>query len=269
MVQTIPGVLAQIVERKRVELETRKHLRSQFERQAETNLADRRRFAEALSTARPAIIAEMKKASPSKGVLSHDFDPRRIAAMYRRGGASALSVLTDEQFFQGRLADLQEARAEAGLPALRKDFTFDEFHVVESAAHGTDAILLIVAILTVAELRRYRELAEQYAMDTLVEVHDETELAMAVDSGARIVGVNNRNLHDFSVSLETSIRIAERIPPEVLKVSESGIHCQQDVRRLQDAGYQAFLVGEHLMKSGDPVAALEALRDCEDLRHNQ
>lgn len=258
MTAALPGVLSRIVEHKRVELAARMGERARWEALADAR-QDRRPFSGALRARRPAIISEIKKASPSKGVLSNDFDPERIAATYAQGGAAALSVLTDERFFQGSLADLQAARAACTLPALRKDFTLDDFHVVEAAAHGADAILLIVAILSVEELTRFRELAERYDMDALVEVHDQEELDRALDSGARIVGVNNRNLHDFSVSLDTSLHLAARMPAGVLKVSESGIHTAQDVRTLMEAGYQAFLVGEHLMKASDPAAALQAL----------
>lgn len=258
MTAAVPGVLSRIVEQKRVELAARVGGRAHWEALAASR-RDRRPFSAALRARRPAIISEIKKASPSKGVLSNDFDPERIAMTYARGGAAALSVLTDERFFQGSLADIGTARAACVLPVLRKDFTIDEFHVVEAAAHGADAILLIVAILSVAELTRFRELAERYHMDALVEVHDQEELGRALDSGARMVGVNNRNLNDFSVSLETSLRLAARMPAGVFKVSESGIHTAQDVRTLVEAGYQAFLVGEHLMRAPDPAAALQAL----------
>jgi len=219
----------------------------------------RRDFRQALSSRTPAIIGEIKHASPSKGVLARDFDPTRLARQYEAGGAAALSVLTDQPFFQGSLADLRAARAACGLPVLRKDFTLEESHVLEAAAHGADAILLIAAILEEGELRGLRELAAGYGMAALVEVHDERELDKALASGAEIVGVNNRDLSTFQVTLETSLSLAARIPAGVLKVSESGIHCAQDVRRLLDAGYQAFLVGEHLMKSSDPDGALRAL----------
>jgi indole-3-glycerol phosphate synthase len=230
-----------------------------LEKLAGARRADRRDFRAALVSRRPAIIAEVKKASPSKGVLQENFDPRRIARAYSRGGAAAMSVLTDEHFFQGSLADLEAARAECGIPALRKDFTIDEYHVVEAAAHGADAILLIAAILETGEMRRFRELAAEFGMASIVEVHDGDELSSAIDSGAEIVGVNNRNLHDFSVTLETSLRLAERIPSNLVRVSESGIRSPDDVLELMNAGYQAFLVGEHLMKSGDAVESLRSL----------
>ena len=228
----------------------------------ERHAADRRGirdFRKALTSRRPAILAEIKKASPSKGLLAGKFDPASIARMYAQGGAAALSVLTDEEFFQGTLADLEAARAAVALPVLRKDFTIDEFHVIEAAAHGADAVLLIAAILSAAEMRRFRELAAQFRMAALTEVHDEEELAAALDSGAQIVGVNNRNLHTFEVSLETSLRLAEKMPAHIVKIAESGIHSRLDVERLQAAGFHAFLVGEHLMKAADPAAALRAL----------
>ena len=207
----------------------------------------------------PAVIAEVKKASPSKGVLCVDFDPVHIAGEYQRGGASAISVLTDESFFQGSLADLEEVRAAVNLPVLRKDFTIANAHILEAAAHGADAILLIAAILTERELRDFREDAARYGMAALVEVHDQRELDMAIAAGSGIIGVNNRNLSTFAVTLDTSLRLAEHMPDGVLRISESGIHDAADVARLRAAGYTAFLVGEHLMKSGDPAAALQKL----------
>ena len=260
MTQTVPGILARIVDHKRTELAAAAPRRAALERLAADSLHSRRDFQAALTAHRPAIIAEIKKASPSKGLLSSHFDPAAIADAYRQGGAAALSVLTDARFFQGELADLAAAREASGLPVLRKDFTIDELNVIEAAAHGADAILLIAAILTPSEMRLYRDLAASYGMAALVEVHDDAELSAALDSGASILGVNNRNLHDFSVSLETSLRLAEKIPAGVLKVSESGIHDAADVSRLLNAGYDAFLVGEHLMKSPDPAAALRALQ---------
>ncbi len=219
----------------------------------------RRDFRRALAAGAPAVIAEIKKASPSRGLLSHEFNPSRLARQYAAGGAAALSVLTDEAFFQGRLADLDAARGACGLPALRKDFTLDEHHVLAAAAHHADAILLIAAILEEDEIRKLQRVAAGYGMAALVEVHDESELARAVNAGAAIIGVNNRDLTTFEVTLETSLRLAPRIPADVLKVSESGISSARDVQRLRAAGYQAFLVGEHLMKSADPAEAVRAL----------
>lgn len=259
MIETVPDILARIVARKRVELAEDSISIAILERQAEAAVARRRGFASSLRTHKPAIIAEIKKASPSKGVLAADFQPARTARAYETGGAAALSILTDRDFFQGKLDDLVEARAAVSLPVLRKDFTIDKRHVLEAAAHGADAILLIAAILSVQQMREYRELAAQYGIAALVEVHDAEELGPALDSGAQIVGVNNRNLRTFEVRLETSLDLTARIPDSVIKVSESGIHDASDVRRLVDAGYSAFLVGEHLMKSGDPAEALRQL----------
>ncbi len=256
MVKTIPDILAQIVERKKLELSRRE---TGVEQLAETSIASRRDFLKALTNREPAIIAEIKKASPSKGVLAADFDPAAIARAYEQGGAAALSVLTDQKHFHGSLSDMESARSAVDLPVLRKDFTIDAYHAHEAAAHGADAILLIAAILTERQLRDFRELAERYSMAALVEVHDEEELKPALASGARIIGVNNRNLHTFDVHLETALRLAEKIPAGVVRVAESGINTAEHIRQLRAAGYQAFLIGEHLMKSGDPSAALRAL----------
>jgi indole-3-glycerol phosphate synthase len=212
-----------------------------------------------LRAARPAVIAEIKKASPSRGLLSPNFDPESTAKLYSAGGAAALSVLTDRDFFQGGFEHLQAARAAVTLPVIRKDFTIDEYHVREAAALHADAILLIAAILDREQLRGFRELAESLEMCALVEVHDEAELETAIESGAAIIGVNNRDLRSFEVRLETSTRLLPQIPQNVLKVSESGIRDQGDVRTLLQAGFDAFLVGEHLMKAADPSAALRSL----------
>jgi indole-3-glycerol phosphate synthase len=258
MVQAIPDILGRIVASKRAALARGAGDRSALETRA-AKRSDFRDFRAAL-TRKDAIIAEIKKASPSKGVLAGHFDPAVIARTYASGGASALSVLTDQEFFKGSLADMETARAAIAAPVLRKDFTIDEFHVIEAAAHGADAILLIAAILEVSEMRRFRELAAFYRIAALVEVHDEAELDAAIDSGAEIIGVNNRNLHTFEVILETSLRLVPKIPAGVVKVSESGIDSRAAVVKLQNAGFQAFLVGEHLMKAADPAAALRALQ---------
>jgi len=259
MVRAVPDILARIVEHKRAELVRDSSRRGELERRA-AERKDYRDFRLALTAHPPAIIGEIKKASPSKGVLAGHFDPVSIARMYSNGGAAALSVLTDRQFFQGALGDLEAARAAVSLPVLRKDFTLDEFHVIEAAAHGADAILLIAALLEEKEMRNLRELGAQFGMSALVEVNDTSELGTALDSGADIVGVNNRNLHTFEVTLETSLQLAEKIPANVVKVSESGIHSRTDVARLAEAGFHAFLVGEHLMKASDPAASLRELR---------
>jgi indole-3-glycerol phosphate synthase len=260
MTAQVPDILARIVEYKRAQLEQSRGYREILEQTAHLARNDHRDFKAALTAQPPAIISEIKKASPSKGLLSADFDPVSIAETYERGGAAALSVLTDTKFFQGSLQDLEKARNAVSIPVLRKDFTLDEHHVYEAGSIGADAILLIAAILSTDEMRRFRELAESLGMAALVEVHNEDELKSAVDSGASILGVNNRNLHTFEVRLETSLRLAEQMPAGAVLVSESGIHSNADVRLLMGAGYQAFLVGEHLMKSGDADAALRALR---------
>jgi len=258
LIDTIPDILARIVAKKREELG--RGIRSdQWEREAEARRTTRRDFQAALQARTPAIIAEVKKASPSKGVLSRDFDPTRIASLYQRGGAAALSVLTDESFFQGSLADLERARAAVSLPVLRKDFTIANAHILEAAAHGADAILLIAAILDEREIRDFREAAARYGMAALVEVHNRHELDIAIAAGSEIIGVNNRDLGTFEVTLETSLRLAEHMPAGAVKVSESGIHDARDIARLRAAGFTVFLVGEHLMKSDDPAAALEQL----------
>jgi indole-3-glycerol phosphate synthase len=258
MMQAVPDILARIVAHKREELARAEVSRDEWERLAERAAADRRDFRAAIRRG-PAIIAEIKKASPSKGMLAERFDPISTARSYEKGGAAALSVLTDAKFFQGGLPDLWAARAATKLPALRKDFTVDEYHVAEAAAHAADAVLLIATILTTGELRRLREYAARLGLAALVEVHDGEEIDRAIDSGAEIIGVNNRDLRTFTVSIETSLRLAERMPANATKVSESGIESAEHVARLRDAGYDAFLVGEHLMRSADPASALRAL----------
>jgi indole-3-glycerol phosphate synthase len=262
LTETVPAVLARIVAHKRKHPSPAPGVLRQWERQADQARAGRRDFQRALAARAPAIIAEIKKASPSKGLLAQDFDPVRLARQYAAGGAAALSVLTEEAFFQGSLADLAAARGACDLSVLRKDFTLDENHVLEAAAGGADAILLIAAILELGDIRKLAEMAAGYGMAALVEVHDELELAKALDASARIaliIGVNNRDLNTFEVTLETSLRLAPHIPAGVLKVSESGIGSARDIQRLREAGYQAFLVGEHLMKSANPGEALRAL----------
>lgn len=255
----VPDILARIVAKKKEEIAGAAQHLERWEREAETHSGERRDFRAALSARTPAIIAEAKKASPSKGILSHDFDPARIARAYEQGGAAALSVLTDVSFFQGSLAYLQQARAAVRLPVLRKDFTIVQEQITEAAAHGADAILLIAAILSERELRDFREAAAHYGMAALVEVHNRRELDAAIGAGSDIIGVNNRDLATFEVTLETSLRLAEHMPAGAVLVSESGIHSPRDIATLRAAGYTAFLVGERLMKSGDPETALREL----------
>jgi len=211
----------------------------------------------------PAVIAEIKKASPSKGLIRADFEVAKLAQSYYAGGAAALSVLTDEPFFQGSLRNLELASAAVPLPCLRKDFTVDEYQIVEARAHCGDAILLIVAALTDGELASFAHLARCFALDVLVEVHTADELDRALstlgESGADAIGVNNRNLKTFEVRLETSLELVERIPSSVVRVAESGIANSQDLTRLHAAGFDAFLIGESLMRQTDPGAALASL----------
>lgn len=206
-----------------------------------------------------AVIAELKKASPSRGTIRADFDAAKLAAELHAAGASALSVLTDEEFFQGSLENLRLASAHASVPCLRKDFIVDEFQLLESRASCADAVLLIVAALEDAELRRLREGASSVGLDVLCEVHDEGELERAMTAGCEIIGVNSRNLRTFEVDLQTPLRLASRLPAGVLAIAESGIHSAEEVRELRAAGYQAFLVGESLMKAARPGEALREL----------
>jgi len=262
LTSTVPDILARIVAKKRADLAAAAPLPlDRWESEASRLLPQRRNFREALVSRAPApaVIAEIKKASPSKGLLSADFDPARIAAGYARGGAAAISVLTDGPFFQGALTDLAAARGAAPLPALRKDFTIDRVQILEAAAHGADAILLIAAILNERDIRDFREEAARLQLSALVEVHNRAELDTAIAAGADLIGVNNRDLSTFHVTLQTSLDLAPHMPKGALPVSESGIHSAADIVMLRAAGYQAFLVGEHLMKSGDPAAALAQL----------
>lgn len=259
MIEAVPNILARIVAAKKERLARGPLPIELWEKLAWEQRERRRGFARALGAHDPAIIAEVKKASPSKGVLAADFDPVRTAVAYERGGAAALSVLTDEEFFQGNLQDLERARAATMLPVLRKDFTIAGEQVLEAAAHGADAILLIAAIVTEREIREFREAAGRFGMAALVEVHNRPELDRALGGGANIIGVNNRDLTTFEVSLETSLRLAEYIPRGVRRVSESGIRGAAAIAQLESAGYKAFLVGEHLMTASDPASALRKL----------
>jgi len=205
------------------------------------------------------VIAEVKKASPSKGLLQPNFHPAFIAGAYQEGGAACLSVLTDKEYFGGSLEDLEAARAAVTLPVLRKDFTVDRLQIFEAAAHGADAVLLIAAILDTEQLTTFRELASSLSLAALVEVHNEEDLAKAIDSGAEIIGVNNRNLDTFQVTLDTSLRLSERLPAHAIRISESGIFSRADIDLLRMAGFHGFLIGESLMKSENPASALKSL----------
>jgi indole-3-glycerol phosphate synthase len=225
-----------------------------------TTPSTRRSFGKAVSqSGRINVIAEFKRRSPSRGAIRTDLHPVAVAQAYEVAGAAAISVLTDEPFFGGRLRDLQDARSATLLPALRKDFIVDTYQVREAWIAGADAVLLIVAVLSDEELRRLRVAAEELSLDALVEVHDEAELRRALLAGASLVGVNNRDLRSMQVRLETAVELAPSIPDDVVAVAESGIKCGADVRRLRDAGFDGFLVGEHLMQAKDPGQALEQL----------
>lgn len=207
----------------------------------------------------PAIIAELKKASPSRGLIRANFDVVSLAASLCRAGAAALSILTEEQFFQGSLGNLEQASAVVNIPCLRKDFIVDEFQILESRAASADAILLIAAALDDATLRHLTKAAHGAGLDVLCEVHDAEEIARVRDLGCDAIGVNNRNLRTFQVSLDTSLELAERLPRETLRVSESGIRNAADIGCLRAAGYDAFLIGESLMQKADPEKALADL----------
>lgn len=217
-----------------------------------------------------AVIAEIKRASPSKGLIRADFDVENLARSYFSGGAATLSVLTDEPFFQGSLHNLELASSATPLACLRKDFMVDDYQIVEALAHRGDAILLIAAALTNAEMKQFARTAHGLALDVLVEVHTREELDRVLDTlgetGADAIGVNNRNLKTFAVSLETSLALVDQIPPTVVRVTESGIATREDLARLQAAGFDAFLIGESFMRQPDPGAALATLLAAESVR---
>jgi len=206
-----------------------------------------------------AVIAELKKASPSRGLIRADFRPSELARELEQAGAAALSVLTDEQFFRGSLDDLRQASASSSLPCLRKDFIVDEFQIVEARANCADAILLIVAALDQKELVSLAGIARSHSLDVLCEAHNEQELQRALDAGCDLIGINSRNLRTFEVNLETAFRLVEKVPASCVRVAESGIQSGADIARLRSAGYEAFLIGESLMKAERPGEALAKL----------
>jgi indole-3-glycerol phosphate synthase len=224
---------------------------------------DVRDFVEAiknkLTRSRPAVIAEIKKASPSKGVLRAHFEPAQIAVSYAANGAACLSVLTDAQYFQGSLQDLAVARSCSGLPVLRKDFVVDRYQIFQARAAGADAILLIVATLSDAQLNDYEAIATALGMAVLVEIHDATELNRALRLNTPLIGINNRNLRSFETSLQTTLNLLPQVPSDRIVVTESGILAPPDVARMRKAGVQAFLVGEALMRAPDPGDELARL----------
>jgi indole-3-glycerol phosphate synthase len=206
-----------------------------------------------------AVIAELKKASPSKGLIRADFRPTELARSLEQAGAAALSVLTDEQFFKGSLDYLRQASASTSLPCLRKDFIVDEFQIVEARANHADAILLIVAALDQKELVDLAGVARSQGLDVLCEAHDENELQRAIDAGCDLIGINSRNLQTFEVDLETAFRLADKIPAACVRVAESGIQSGADIAGLRSAGYEAFLIGESLMREDQPGKTLAKL----------
>jgi len=257
-------ILDDILLRKREEVAQRRARRSLSDLQREAAaLEPARGFAAALRSRvgqrRAAVIAEVKKASPSKGVIRPDFDPAAIAAGYAAGGATCLSVLTDKDFFQGSEAFLQQARAACELPVLRKDFTVDPYQVVEARAIGADAILLIAAALDDTALAELAAAAAEAGLDILVEVHDRTELERCLDLPTPLLGINNRDLRSFETRLETTLELLPHVPVDKTVITESGIRNAQDVARMREAGVHAFLVGEAFMRAEDPGRALAAL----------
>ena len=224
---------------------------------------DRRDFLAALQGGGVALIAEVKKASPSRGVIREDFDPEAIAATYAENGARALSVLTDEAYFQGSNAYLRAARQVSGLPVLRKDFTIDPYQIYEARLIGADAILLIVALMDGGQFGDFIGLGEELGMAVLVEVHSREELSRSLQAGARLIGINNRNLKTFETTLDTTFELVELIPEDITTVSESGIESGEDVRELEAAGIDAVLVGESLMRADDMGAKVRELLRCE------
>lgn len=250
--------LDEIIAHKRTEVEKLRP-RAEALRLAALERNDFRSFYDALNRGPEelAVIAEVKKASPSVGVISENFDPVLIAKCYDDGGAAAISVLTDEKYFQGHLSYLARIRQETRVPLLRKDFMVDEIQIFESVVAGADAILLIVAALTQEELVHLLKVAETFQLDALVEVHDRAELDRALETDARIIGVNNRNLKSFTVDLHATEALAEEVPDGILLISESGIKTAADARQVFEWGANGVLAGESLMRSGDPAATIQ------------
>jgi indole-3-glycerol phosphate synthase len=244
--------------KKRVAQEKTELTRAQIEKQLPDEAP--RPFAAALKhPQRLGLIAEIKRRSPSKGVLAPDFDHRKIARLYRDAGADCLSVLTEPEFFDGRLEYLREARAESGKPCLRKDFIIDEYQIAQARVFGADCILLIAAILADEEIRAFQNAARQYGMDALVEIHDAEEARRVVDCGCAFIGINNRNLQTFAVDLATTEKLRPLLPDEATIVGESGVSTGADAKRLRNAGAEAILVGEGLMKADDVADAMAEL----------
>jgi indole-3-glycerol phosphate synthase len=265
----MPAFLDQIVAATRARVSTAKRgadLRELEQRAEQHAPRGFRRALESRSRDGIAIIAELKKASPSKGLIRAEFNPAELARDLEAAGAAALSVLTDEEFFQGSLGNLRAASAEVKIPCLRKDFIVDEFQLLEARVNSADAVLLIVAALPQSELVTLADAARKRRLDVLCEVHDGDELQRALDAGCDLIGVNSRDLRTFKVDLETAMRLAESFPRNIVRVAESGIHSGGDVARLRAAGYQGFLVGESLMRADRPGDALRGLIAHSELR---
>ncbi|PLX98609.1 MAG: indole-3-glycerol phosphate synthase TrpC [Desulfuromonas sp.] len=261
----LPDILQQIVAHKHEEVAAAKEALPLARLEANlTQIEDPTRgFIRALRTrvasGRTAMITEVKKGSPSKGVIREDFDPLQIAQTYEQHGASCLSVLTDEKYFLGHLRNLQLIRKAVKLPLLRKDFICDPYQIVEARVAGADAVLLIAAMLDAEQIHRFAALAADLQLDVLLEVHDEAELEVALESDIELIGINNRNLRTFVTDLGTTERLMQRIPEDRFVVSESGVNSRADIERLQTAGARAFLVGESLMREADIGAKLDEL----------
>jgi indole-3-glycerol phosphate synthase len=255
------NVLDQICARKREHVAAQKQKISFEQINQEAAAAKKPRgFINALQNhAKPAIIAEVKKASPSVGVIREDFDAVEIAKIYEQSGAACLSVLTDEPYFQGKDEYLQQIKAAVALPLLRKDFILDEYQIYESRALGADCILLIMAALTDAEAKNFYKLSVSLGMDVLVEIHDEEELIRALDLKPAMIGINNRNLKTLEVDVQTSHLLGKKIPANIIRVAESGISKKKTIQALQADGFHAFLIGESLMKERDIKSALDKL----------
>lgn len=259
-----PDILQKILQTKQEEITARSALRSleQLREDAAAAMPSRGFLAsmqKRIAAGDPAIIAEIKKASPSKGIIRADFDPPAIAQSYEQGGAACLSVLTDAQYFQGHEDYLQAARAACQLPVIRKDFIIDPYQVYEARAINADCILLIVAALEDGQMQALYQLATELGMDVLIEVHDHTEMERALRLNAPLIGINNRNLRTFETSLQTTIDLLAETPGDVLLVTESGIHTQADVQLMRANGVHAFLVGEAFMRAAEPGAELKHL----------
>ena len=253
-------ILDDIIDHKRGEVSAAKKRNPLTKLRGQVSSREPGRFSEALSAEdRLCLIAEVKKASPSRGVFCADFDPSGIARTYAESGASAISVLTDAKYFQGEASHLIQAKEASGLPALRKDFIIDEYQIWESAVIGADAVLLIVAAISQKQLRHYLRLASDVGLDSLVEVHDKEQLSAALDAGARIIGINNRDLRTFKTDIRVTRQLAKEIPAGHIIVSESGIHTREDAQIVYRAGANAILVGEALMAGSDVPGKIQEL----------